>query len=99
MRILILDNHGDFGGHAKRNKFRDGNNFRLGYGGTYAIESSAPYSQVAKALVEELGIYVLKSRRVILRSIPSSRSRESCTISSAVNYEPSSAFLTASSAP
>ncbi len=57
-RILILDNHDDFGGHAKRNEFRDGNNFRLGYGGTYAIESPAPYSKVAKALVEELGIDV-----------------------------------------
>jgi len=57
-RILILDNHDDFGGHAKRNEFRDGNKFRLGYGGTYAIESPAPYSKVAKALVEELGIDV-----------------------------------------
>ena len=34
-RILILDNHDDFGGHAKRNEFRVGNAFRLGYGGTY----------------------------------------------------------------
>ncbi len=57
-RILILDNHDDFGGHAKRNEFRVGNNFRLGYGGTYAIESPAPYSKLAKALVEELGIDV-----------------------------------------
>src|SRR5579863_6184869 len=28
-RILILDNHDDFGGHAKRNEFRVGNAFRL----------------------------------------------------------------------
>jgi spermidine dehydrogenase len=57
-RILILDNHDDFGGHAKRNEFRVGNTFRLGFGGTFSIESPAPYSSVAKALIEELGIDV-----------------------------------------
>jgi len=57
-RILILDNHDDFGGHAKRNEFRVGNAFRLGFGGTFSIESPAPYSAVAKALIEELGIDV-----------------------------------------
>src|SRR4051812_38181416 len=34
VRILILDNHDDFGGHAKRNEFRAGNRMLLGYGGT-----------------------------------------------------------------
>ena len=29
-RILILDNHDDFGGHAKRNEFRVGNAFPPG---------------------------------------------------------------------
>ena len=57
-RILILDNHDDFGGHAKRNEFRVGNAFRLGFGGTFSIESPAPYSAVAKAMIEELGIDV-----------------------------------------
>src|ERR1700686_1548989 len=57
-RILILDNHDDFGGHAKRNEFRVNNAFRLGYGGTYAIESPAPYSAVAKGVIEELGVDV-----------------------------------------
>ena len=57
-RVLILDNHDDFGGHAKRNELRAGNVFRLGYGGTYSIESPAPYSTVAKDLIEELGIDV-----------------------------------------
>src|ERR1039458_516894 len=45
-RILILDNHDDFGGHAKRNEFRVDNIFRLGFGGTFSIESPAPYSAV-----------------------------------------------------
>src|SRR3979490_358210 len=57
-RILILDNHDDFGGHAKRNEFRSGNRTILGFGGTYSIESPAPYSAIAKALIEELGVDV-----------------------------------------
>ena len=57
-RILILDNHDDFGGHAKRNEFHANNTMRLGFGGTFSIESPAPYSAVAKGLIEELGIDV-----------------------------------------
>ena len=57
-RILILENHDDFGGHAKRNEFRAGGRTILGFGGTYSIESPAPYSAVSKALIEELGIDV-----------------------------------------
>src|SRR5271170_7910257 len=57
-RILILENHDDFGGHAKRNEFRAGDRTILGFGGTYSIESPSPYSAVAKALIEELGIDV-----------------------------------------
>ncbi len=57
-RILVLDNHDDFGGHAKRNEFRSRNRMLLGYGGTFSIESPAPYSAVAKAMVEELGVDV-----------------------------------------
>src|SRR5580658_1918360 len=50
-RVLILDNHDDFGGHAKRNEFRDGNKTLIGYGGTYSIESPQPYSAVAKGVI------------------------------------------------
>jgi spermidine dehydrogenase len=57
-RILILDNHDDFGGHAKRNEFRMGNAFRLGFGGTYSIESPAPYSKEARGVIEDLGVDV-----------------------------------------
>jgi len=57
-RILILDNHDDFGGHAKRNEFQVGKRTLLGYGGTYSIESPEPYSAVAKGVIEELGIEV-----------------------------------------
>ncbi len=55
-RILILDNHDDFGGHAKRNEFRAGNRMVLSYGGTQSIESPGNYSDVAKALIKEIGI-------------------------------------------
>ena len=55
-RILILDNHDDFGGHAKRNEFRAGNRLLLSYGGTQSIESPGRYSKVAKGLITELGI-------------------------------------------
>jgi len=57
-RILVLDNHDDFGGHAKRNEFRSGNRLLLGYGGTQSIEAPANYSGVAKGLLLELGIDV-----------------------------------------
>ena len=55
-RILILDNHDDFGGHAKRNEFRAGNRMVLSYGGTQSIESPGNYSVVAKGLIQEIGI-------------------------------------------
>jgi spermidine dehydrogenase len=57
-KILILDNHDDFGGHAKRNEFRSGNRLLIGYGGTQSIEAPANYSKVAKGLLQELGIDV-----------------------------------------
>ena len=57
-RVLILDNHDDFGGHAKRNEFQyEGRTF-VGYGGTQSIATPYPYSYTAKRLVEELGIDV-----------------------------------------
>src|SRR5467141_2914477 len=55
-RILILDNHDDFGGHAKRNEFRAGGRMLLSYGGTQSIERPGSYSTVAKRLLAELGI-------------------------------------------
>src|SRR5262249_20821504 len=57
-RILVLDNHDDFGGHAKRNEFQAGGRLVLGYGGTQSIESPRKYSDVAKGVLRELGIDV-----------------------------------------
>jgi len=55
-RILILDNHDDFGGHAKRNEFKLGNRRELMHGGTYEIDSPRPYGAVADGLLKTLGI-------------------------------------------
>lgn len=55
-RILILDNHDDFGGHAKRNEYRLNGRTILGYGGTMSIETPFPYSFVAKKLIADLGV-------------------------------------------
>src|ERR1700685_3368256 len=57
-KILILDNHDDFGGHAKRNEFQAGKRLLLGYGGTQSIEAPGNYSQESIGLLKELGIDV-----------------------------------------
>jgi spermidine dehydrogenase len=55
-RILILDNHEDFGGHAMRNEFTlDGRTY-IGYGGTMYITAPGTYPAVAKQVIRELGI-------------------------------------------
>jgi spermidine dehydrogenase len=55
-KILVLDNHDDFGGHAKRNEFQVCGRMMLSYGGTQSIESPGSYSAEAKNLMKELGI-------------------------------------------
>jgi spermidine dehydrogenase len=55
-KVLILDNHDDFGGHAKRNEFHPRGRMLLANGGTVAIESPFPYSKEARGLLTELGI-------------------------------------------
>lgn len=62
-RILILDNHDDFGGHAKRNEFHPGERLRIGYGGTQSIASPGFYSAQAKQLLVDLGVDVQKFYR------------------------------------
>ena len=64
-RVLVLDNHDDFGGHAKRNEFTHNGRTYIGYGGTQSIDSPAPYSAVAKGLISELGIDVARYAKVL----------------------------------
>src|ERR1700746_3043350 len=55
-RILLLENHDDFGGHAKRNEFHLGGKLQLCNGGTLLIDSPTPYSPQADGLLKYLGI-------------------------------------------
>jgi spermidine dehydrogenase len=55
-RVLILENHDDFGGHAKRNEFHLGGKLQLLNGGTLLIDSPTPYSPQADGLLKKLGI-------------------------------------------
>ena len=56
-RILILDNHDDFGGHAKRNEFTFNRRLILGYGGSESLQSpKGLFSPTAKALLKDLGV-------------------------------------------
>jgi spermidine dehydrogenase len=55
-RILVLDNHDDFGGHAKRNEFHRDGRIYVTLGGAQSIETPFPYSYTAKALLADLGI-------------------------------------------
>jgi spermidine dehydrogenase len=55
-RVLILDNHDDFGGHAKRNEFLLGGRLELLNGGTLEIDSPRPYGPTAAGLLRDLGI-------------------------------------------
>jgi len=55
-RVLILDNHDDFGGHAKRNEFTFDGRVLLAFGGTMLIEAWKSYPAVSKQVMRELGI-------------------------------------------
>jgi len=59
--ILVLDNHDDFGGHAKRNEFHQGGSERLAWGGTVNMEYTK-YSAIAKGLLDDLGIDIPRLR-------------------------------------
>jgi len=54
-KILILDNHDDFGGHAKRNEFSLDGRTLLGVGGSLNLEQGA-MGDAALTLLEEIGV-------------------------------------------
>lgn len=55
-KVLILDNHDDFGGHAKRNEHTVGNDTRLIFGGSQSIVSPHARSETTLNLLEEIGV-------------------------------------------
>lgn len=58
-RVLIIENHDDFGGHAKRNEFQAGGRMILGYGGSEAFQSPKHlYSDTVNKLLKQLNVDV-----------------------------------------
>lgn len=58
-KILILDNHDDFGGHAKRNEFSSGKTRILGYGGSESIQSPKHFMRgEVKNILTEIGVNI-----------------------------------------
>ena len=55
-KILLLDNHDDFGGHAKRNEFHHDGQMRLGIGGSVNLDGPDSYSKISKGLLNDLGV-------------------------------------------
>jgi spermidine dehydrogenase len=55
-RILILDNHDDFGGHAKRNEFSVDGRDLISYGGSSYLVNPSDYSDVVKGLMADLAV-------------------------------------------
>src|SRR5262249_38663398 len=62
-RILVLDNHDDFGGHAKRNEFMVDGRLLIGYGGSQSIDSpQTKWGETAKGLLRDLGVDITRFR-------------------------------------
>ncbi len=56
-RILILENHDDFGGHAKRNEFTTaGGRMVIGYGGSQSLQSPSFFSPAVNDLLKKLAV-------------------------------------------
>jgi spermidine dehydrogenase len=72
-RILVLDNHDDFGGHARRNEFTLGGRLAIGYGGSQSMQSPRTlYSDVAKGLLRDLSVDVGQFETAFDRNLYSS---------------------------
>ncbi len=57
-RVLIIDNHDDFGGHAKRNEYEVSGRNIVGYGGSQSLEAPASYAASTKTLLKDIGVDV-----------------------------------------
>jgi spermidine dehydrogenase len=56
-RVLILENHDDFGGHAKRNEFTSASGKQLiGYGGSQSLQTPSYFTPAVKKLLRDIGI-------------------------------------------
>ncbi|MGE3873213.1 MAG: NAD(P)-binding protein [Parvibaculaceae bacterium] len=56
-RILILENHDDFGGHARRNEFTAGNGRKIiGYGGSQSLQTPSYFSPAVRQLLADIAV-------------------------------------------
>lgn len=55
-KVLILDNHDDFGGHARRNEHTVAGKTLLSYGGSQTIVEPRHMSEVVGSLFEDIGV-------------------------------------------
>ena len=55
-KILLLDNHDDFGGHARRNEFQVRGRLLIARGGTMYIERPATFTPEGRQLLEDIGV-------------------------------------------
>jgi len=69
-RVLILENHDEFGGHARRNEFNVDGRPLIGYGGSEAIQSPAhEWSEEALGLLGQLGVHVEEFEKAFHRDL------------------------------
>jgi spermidine dehydrogenase len=55
-KVLVLDNHDDFGGHAKRNELTYQGKLLVASGGTQEIEAPSRYNPWARQLLKDIGV-------------------------------------------
>ncbi len=82
-RILILDNHDDFGGHARRNTFEWNGATLIAPGGTFALEDPDNSPPEAVEIFNELGIDPTR-----LESFRDNSFKEKFKLSSGVFFDP-----------
>ena len=61
-KVLVLDNHDDFGGHAKRNEFVVNGKLIVCNGGTLEIESPDRYNAWARSVLDDIGLDLARYR-------------------------------------
>lgn len=69
-RVLVLDNHDDFGGHARRCEMRVGDRLLVSYGGSESIQSPGElWSETALGLLHDLGIELKRFETAFHRTL------------------------------
>ena len=69
-RVLILENHDEFGGHARRNEFTVDGRLLVTYGGSESIQSpKSEWSTAALALLRDLNVDIDRFERAFDRTL------------------------------